>query len=487
MPRLGSKRQTPTAAQRAAAEIAAWHNSPAGVGLMQHSASSITLAERCPRAWWHRYRDGLKQPELSWAEVKRLRARGEQLPSGAFGKALGKELHRLAEFYLYLPPRKAAKRIDWNDLPGQCLAELVPHIPPAGSVPRNRVERAISVVVNGVRFRGLIDVVGEALGRCVEVWDHKTTRDIRAYAMLPHAVAVRTHQPKRSLKDDLQACLYVLARAKESRPAAAGGLCRWNYTETQRSRRALPVVQYIPIAHARTVAERAAVTARTVEGFRTIEDATPNTLACDQYGGCWYRHEGHCRVKRKWGAVFIQNEREEKERIAMGKPLTFKALGTATAKANAVEEAKAPKPAKKAPPPPPVDEDDAEDEDLEEAPESVEPPPAPAPKAKRKAKVALPPVEVEEDAEDEPESVPEPVATLTPREAFNAATAAPDHILQFFGANGRKGEAKIISTAFAELAEHLSANLPRNPERAQCLRKLLEANDCAVRAAASEG
>lgn len=453
---------------------------------MQHSASSIALANRCHRAWWHCYRDKLRPPELAWKLVKRMRARNQSLPAGAYGKALGTEMHRLAELYLTLSPRRAAGKIDWTDTPGQCLAEILPYLPPAGSVPRNRVERAVSVKVNGVAFRGLIDVVGAALDRVVEVYDHKSTRDIRAYAKLPHAVALQVKQPERSLRDDLQSCLYVLARAKatESTAEAVGGLARWNYTETQRTRRALPVVQYIPTAHARTVVASAAEVARTVEAFETIEDAVPNTLACDQFGGCWYRHEGHCRVRRNMGAVFAQSEREAMEKSNMGKPLTFASLGIATDKANKAEEAKAKAaaPAKRKPAPAPVVE---EVEDAEEKTEEEEAPPPP--KAKRVKPAPLPdPVEDLGEESDEP-----PAPVKSPRAAAkqkfdDVAGGVPEPILQYFGAAGRKGEAKILATAFAELAKHLSANLPRNPERAQCLRKLLEANDCALRAATAE-
>lgn len=455
---------------------------------MQHSASSIALADRCDRAWWHRYRDKLKPPELSWKRVKRMKARGQRLPAGAFSKALGKEVHRLAEIYLTLPPRRAGAKIDWNDLPGQCLAELVPHLPPAGSVPRRNVEARLSLKVNGVRFRGLIDLVLPALERAVHLSDHKTSRDIRTYALLPHAVAVHTRQPKRSLRDDLQACLYVLARATKSAPAAPGGLCRWNYTETQRSRRSLPVVQFIPTAHARTVANAAAATAERVESFKTIEDATPNTLACGEYGGCWYRSEGHCRVPRKWGSVIIQAEKDAEEQKDM-KALKFKDLGKATAKANAAEEAKAGAPKRKAAPPPEADETE-DDEDTDEDEEEDE---RPAPKAsKRMAKKAkasrkAAPVEEDDDAdEDDEEPASEKTKPVSAREQFNAATAAPDHILQFFKpAATLKGEAKIVATAFAELADHLACNVARNPERAAGLRELLRARDCMVRAVES--
>lgn len=463
---------------------------------MQHSASSIELADRCDRAWWHRYRDGLKQPEFSWLKAKRMKARGDRMPAGAFSKALGKEMHRLGEIYLYTSPKKvqAQNLIDWHDLPGQCLAEIVPHLPPAGSVRRRDVESRFSIKVAGVRFRGLIDLLGVALERAVQVYDHKTTRDIREYALLPDVVAKRIGEPKRSLLNNLQACLYVLARTQSPHArtdrGVRGGLCRWNYSETQRSRRALPVVQFIPTAHALAVAKRGAETAKRVESHRTIDDATPNITACDQYGGCWYRSEGHCRVRRPLGTLIKHAEQEEKMK-AEKKPMRFKDLSGATARANAKEEAKAGKPKKAAPPleAEEDEEDDTDAEDEEEAPESE-----PAPKRMAKAtKKAAPVEEDEDDTDEEADEEPAPKAKATrkskpatERERLAAATAEPDHILQFFGAAGHKGDAKIYATAIAELAEHLSNNLPRNPERAFCLRLLLQASDCAVRSASSE-
>jgi len=454
---------------------------------MQHSASSIALAERCPRAWWLRYREKLKPPELTWRQAKRAKARGDRLPAGAYSKALGTEVHRLAEIYLTVPPRKAARLIEWSDLPGQCLHALVPLLPPAGSVSRRDVEAAFSVAVAGVRFRGKIDILA---GSTAEVWDHKTSRDIRTYALLPHSVSERLRQPKRSLRDDLQACLYALYRAQRSR--TSGALCRWNYTETQRARRALPVVQYIPRTHALSVAERAARVAKRVEGLREIDDATPNTTACHQYGGCWYRSEGHCRVPRKLGAVMAQITKEKEEQDMAGK-LNFKALGKATEKANEAEEAKARKPAKAAPPPEPEAEDDEDDsDDDEDAEEEAPPPKRMAKKAgKQRPSARVRDEEEADDVDDEEPDAPDPEPAKSPRaaarETFNAATAAPDEILRYFrpGA-GAKGEAKILATAFHELAQHLADNLPRNPERAQCLRKLLEASDCAARAVAGE-
>jgi hypothetical protein len=438
---------------------------------MLHSPSSITLANRCRRAWWLRYREKIKEPELTWAQVKRIQARCKCwgrcrcLPGGARSKALGKEVHRLAEFYLWMRPVRAAKRIDWSDLPGQCLAELIPHLPPAGSVPRKDVERRVTVAVDGVKFQGLIDVVGAAAHRVTESYDHKTTRDLRAYALLPHAVALQLKQPKRSLLNDLQACLYTLARAKETVPAAAGGLCRWNYTETDKARRSLPVVQYVPTAHARTLATDAAKVAKEVQTYRTIDDAVPDTTACDDYGGCWYRHEGHCTVRRKWGAVIVKVLQEAKDKKEMKTP-RLKDLRRDTDKANADAEREAAKAKAKAkaraaeaeededaedeeddedeaPPSErkpskrvakkvkaskraPVvedEEDDAEDEDAEQddAEDSDDPPPAAAPKAKR-----TPRYESGEDDGTTPDMRTEPLLPVKPKSARAAAQAEFD-------------------------------------------------------------
>lgn len=42
---------------------------------------------------------------------------------------------------------------------------------------------------------------------------------------------------------------------------------------------------------------------------------------------------------------------------------------------------------------------------------------------------------------------------------------------------------QVVSKPFRDLAEHLEAHLSASPERTMCLRKLLEAKDCAVRSA----
>lgn len=57
-------------------------------------------------------------------------------------------------------------------------------------------------------------------------------------------------------------------------------------------------------------------------------------------------------------------------------------------------------------------------------------------------------------------------------------------MLQFFKYEHLKSLAlQAVSMPFCQLAEWMVTTLPRNPERTVGLRKLLEAKDCAVRAA----
>lgn len=61
---------------------------------------------------------------------------------------------------------------------------------------------------------------------------------------------------------------------------------------------------------------------------------------------------------------------------------------------------------------------------------------------------------------------------------------AADPILEFFQFDHlRDGPLKTTSALFHKLAEQLIILLPRSAERTAGLRKLLEAKDCAVRAA----
>lgn len=60
-------------------------------------------------------------------------------------------------------------------------------------------------------------------------------------------------------------------------------------------------------------------------------------------------------------------------------------------------------------------------------------------------------------------------------------------MLQFFRYEHLPEQLQFISRPFCELAQHVCATVPQNPERTVALRKLLEAKDCAVRAIIYEG
>ena len=58
-----------------------------------------------------------------------------------------------------------------------------------------------------------------------------------------------------------------------------------------------------------------------------------------------------------------------------------------------------------------------------------------------------------------------------------------EYLLQFFHYSHLPPPLRAISHPFYEMALKLSEELPKTPERTTALRKLLEAKDCAVRAA----
>ena len=56
-----------------------------------------------------------------------------------------------------------------------------------------------------------------------------------------------------------------------------------------------------------------------------------------------------------------------------------------------------------------------------------------------------------------------------------------ERMLQFFKHEHLPSDLAKVSRPFCELAHDVVSELPRTPERTVCLRKLLEAKDCAVR------
>jgi hypothetical protein len=63
----------------------------------------------------------------------------------------------------------------------------------------------------------------------------------------------------------------------------------------------------------------------------------------------------------------------------------------------------------------------------------------------------------------------------------------PHYLLQYFATGHLRGDLAEVSRPFGELAQALDRQLPGSPEKSVCMRKLLEAKDCAVRAALWQG
>lgn len=62
-----------------------------------------------------------------------------------------------------------------------------------------------------------------------------------------------------------------------------------------------------------------------------------------------------------------------------------------------------------------------------------------------------------------------------------AQEEGPEPLLQFFTYDHLPPSLADVSRPFCALAHHVVESMRRNPERTVCLRKLLEAKDCAVR------
>lgn len=288
-----------------------------------HSASGIALGQRCEHAWALRYIDKHKPPDVPWADIAAAEAAGYRYgdsrhpcqAGGQRGASLGKEVHARAEIYLAGTAKQRAA-LEWSDLPGQVLHHLIAHLPPAGSVPRSAVEHAFSVELCGVQWRGLIDIFAYDAAPGAHVLDHKTSKDILAYALLPDTVAIAWQCPERSLRNDLQACMYALYTAVRIvlDPSESVRL-QWTYTETGRCRRSLPVVQDISASHALRVVREAADLARKLERYSSSAEAPGNTLACSEYGGCWQRGR-HCFKRLALGKIIRRWELAQQSKAA---------------------------------------------------------------------------------------------------------------------------------------------------------------------------
>jgi hypothetical protein len=289
------------------------------VSRLYHSASSLALGDRCPRAWFYRYVAKITEPRIAWKDIAHYVADRDGkawrdpsdatkwIPSRARSTALGTEMHaRLQARYENAP-------VDWHDVPG-AIALSGLHFLPQPHAAQVMVEAPIgnaAIVgdvdahappvgfrVAGILWAGFRDLVAYApeeharLGLPASdhgyaLYDYKSSADIGRYALTCGALHV-----------DFAANLYALATMTELDltwlPA------RWVYFETKRRRYAEPRDAVIHKGEAFEIVAAGSERARALDAITTETDATQNTDACEEYGGCPFHHSrgGPCDARR---------------------------------------------------------------------------------------------------------------------------------------------------------------------------------------------
>jgi hypothetical protein len=384
---------------------------------LYHSASSLALGDRCERAWWYQYVAGIREPRVEWATIAHYVAdrsadahgvywwrdpagRGEPVKSRQRSTALGTEMHsRFQAWHEHRP-------VNWTDLPGQIAlsgAALVPH-PQACTVVRTEAPIGDAAIVGatdshappvGFRVAGIVwagyrDLVVQAPAELARLgitdvadgWlldDYKSSADIARYALT-----------SAGLRDDFAANLYALATMTETGHDRLPA--RWTYCETKRVRRAAPVDAVITRSAATDAVMAGSERARHLDSLRLESDATPNTLACGDYGGCPHHHSvgGPCDARRSFGSIVQTLVKKEKQQMVLpaaiqeritppnGAPAGVQFGAVPVAPVSTFGQHAGPPPAPVAPPPPPV---------------AVAAPPPPAeepPKARKPRQAAAP-------------------------------------------------------------------------------------------------
>ena len=220
---------------------------------MKHvSASQVKAFRRCRSRWYHEKIDGHVEP-----------------PSEAMKR--GTRIHSALEAYL----------VDGTPLPdtdeGRLATAALDRLPPAGSVPRDQVERrfVLPEQLLGVKFVGVIDLVDSLEGR-VMISDHKTTSDFK-YTMT-----------EEELKADPQAQAYALAM----REHGSSVRFRHVYIRTKgspASRETVVDFDSDDIEHARERLKKTVEEMLETSRVDDVADVGHNLEACGDYGGCPHR------------------------------------------------------------------------------------------------------------------------------------------------------------------------------------------------------
>lgn len=380
------------------------------------SPSGLSRAQRCLHAWGLRYLQGIKKPELSWAEAAALpvpKAKVKSRPTDAeraekkaynakYRPALGKEVHARFEKYYQ------GGAVDWNDKPGQIAIVGFEYLPHPDTCEVVEAEGEITIEVDGVKFRGFRDLLVLKDGRWLLI-DHKTTF---TFDFFDREKTLKTVKTPEQLQADTQANLYAYAAMRDK------GLkqldCRWVYYRTEDKPKACAVDFVITWESAKAVVDELVTLAKQLEGYvgsvlggaidarALVETLKKDPEACAGFGGCEYHsdREGPCTPpKLSPGERLVQIRLKQKARAALPPkpPKDTKKMGFRDKPKNAAASKPAP-----APEPEVNDEADAASDETEEtvdggtqpegtfaqdeaAETEAKAPPAPAPAPARKA------------------------------------------------------------------------------------------------------
>lgn len=286
------------------------------MGRLYHSASSLSLGRRCPRAYYFQYVRGIREPRVLWPDIAHYVAASDgktwhdpkdpakSVPSRARSTALGTEMHARHE------GRYRGTPVDWHDLPGQIALSGLHFLPqPDRAVVRTEAPIGDAAIVGptedhappvgfrvaGILWAGYRDLVAYApdeharLGIPYQhvLYDYKSSSDIARYALTPDALRI-----------DFAANLYALATMTELDLASIPA--RWVYFETKRRRYAEPRDAVISRNGAFAIVAEGSEHARELDAITDEASTTPNTEACGDYGGCPHHHSagGPCSARR---------------------------------------------------------------------------------------------------------------------------------------------------------------------------------------------
>ena len=250
------------------------------------SASQIKTWKDCPRKWGFKYIDGLEDPPGKAAE-------------------LGSAVHKDLEWYLQ------AGSIDSRTESGRIAVAAKKVLP--GPSYRLEVEREILFDLEGVTYRGFIDLIDPDGEEGPTIYDHKTSSDPKRWGLT-----------EETLPNDVQALIYATWGILEWNLDNVA--LQWSYLKTRGQAEATAVRAKISKDDAlQKIREKIRPSALAiVEASSCAESAMeldPNPAACSKFGGCPFSDV--CERSEDQLLESTLGKKTEKEK---GKEMTLKEL-----------------------------------------------------------------------------------------------------------------------------------------------------------------